>query len=198
MRKVFICTMAMVAIFLGAAPGHATPVGEIFDHNTFSPEGNPSLDSRYKSDGFVDFSSNEYTQWIPSNGDQILKIKEEANNNGDNGMFKDFSASANQTYKAQAWVWEHSWGWPFGTRVVIHFWNSSSHGTFLGECGTRHVADLFQNGYDEVSVSCSKTDSRIGDVDISVKANNGCSGCANNGDGYGRTDITRIRFSRTS
>ena len=184
------------AVTLTASPASAVSIGEVFDHPTFSDADYNGVDERYKSDAWVDFGGDEYRLWV-ENDFHKLRIKPEANNNGDAGIWKAFGAAPQQVFKAQAWVKAVDFEKPFRSRLTIHFWRDSSHQDFLGECNATLDANYVQTGYVMIEVSGCRAPWYTGEVDVAIRANNGCSGCADNGAGYGTVVVDRLRFVRT-
>lgn len=74
-------------------------VGVIFNDSLFDDDDGNGIDEGY----FItrDFADSEVNNWTSSNL-QYFRIQSAADNNGDNAMFRSFSASNNQSYKATA------------------------------------------------------------------------------------------------
>jgi hypothetical protein len=192
---VVLALAAAAAFFVPVAPAASDPpVGEIFDHGCFSdgPDGN-GVDDRYTAP-LSDFAGSEVHRWTEGCV-QKLRIRPSANNNGDAGMAKKFSASENQRYRAQAWVKVRDADLPFRARLTIHFWNAS-HTNFLGECNDFFSPQYVVTDWVLMETACW-TKNNTGIVDVHIRANNGGCGTCSPGAGSGTVWVDRLRFART-
>ncbi|HEX2295712.1 MAG TPA: hypothetical protein VHN37_10430 [Actinomycetota bacterium] len=188
-RSTAIAILAVLVAAL-ASPATADPsIGVIFNHDLFTDGGDADgVDDRYLQ-GTNDFSSNERDLWTQDNH-QYFKIKQEADNTGDAGMYKNFSASPNQTYEATADVKLQNVTQnnicDFRARLTIHAYTSVG-GTFLGErnaflCATGTGFQTIQKSY--------QLPSSTGAVDVHVRAN------LTNTTAYGTVVVDRLKFER--
>jgi hypothetical protein len=187
LNGVVILVLLVAAI---ASPATADPgIGVIFNHDVFTDGSDgDGVDDRYQQ-GTNDFSSNERDLWTQDNH-QYFKIKQEADNTGDAGMYKNFSASPNQTYEATADVKLQNVTQneicDIRARLTIHAWTSID-GTFLGErnaylCATGTGFQTIQKSY--------QLPPNTGAVDVHVRAN------LTNTTAYGTVVVDRLKFER--
>jgi hypothetical protein len=110
-------------------------------------------------------------------------------------MYKEMPSFAFDLMKGQAWVRTINYQTPFRARLTLHFWSSTTHdpGTLVGECN-EYLPASPSVGYTLVEVQCAAPANTV-EADLSVRANNGCSGCSDNGAGYGTVVVDRIKMT---
>lgn len=187
-----IALLATLSTSLFSAPASATDLGEVIDHGTFTDGGdNDGVDDRYRQ--FADFSASEYQNWT-NNGYQFLRIGQDADNNGDASMSKDFGGAAQEIYKAQAWVRTTDFSWPFRARLTIHFWNASRTDV-LDECNATNLWS--DSEFHLLEFEGCRAPYGTGIVNLAIRANNkGCDYCVA-GAGWGTVTVDRLRLVRT-
>jgi len=202
-----VAAFAMAA--MAAIPAQADPgIGQVFDDTNFScgnnnpgdhcvdTTGQPGTAGTHDWKAYSIFSSSVRGEWT-NGGTQHFEIKPGATQNDDNRMSADFTVSPGQKYSATAWVITNNYQLPFRARLVLHWWDTESHGSFKGECGVPFNANSSQTAQSFSTGTCT-VPTGAHDVAVSIGANNGCDGCPDNGAGYGTVKITRVKFVRES
>jgi hypothetical protein len=192
-----LCFHGLVATSQAVVP----PRGMILDDTYFNDTDSDGLDDnpQYVSDEPQDFASHECDQWT-AGGEQFFKITQDANNNGDCGMYREWwwDPVGGESFRAKARVNAQNFSTPFGARITISFWRGWET-DMLKECSNRISASSLTGSTPvEISKDCTlpKTITNADVVKVHIRANNGCAGCSDNGAGYGTIKVSKFTFER--
>lgn len=198
-KRLLICAAASLMV-LSAQAGAATPgVGSVpLDDYAFNDTDSDGLDDspQYLSDELKDFSSSECDQWTQDSY-QWFKIVQAADNNGDCGMYREWwwDPAPGDTFEATAKIRAQNFSNPFRGRLVIHFWRGWET-ELTRECSIPiDASSMSGSTFVTVTKKCVvPSDKETDVVKVGIRANNGCSGCSDNGAGYGTMAVTRFKL----